>query len=550
MRYVTNVRDVFERSCINPLRIPSHLLRLALAILRRQALVSIIGVAMTASTVAQAQSASQPPAPRTLSTMDYIEIELLSARLLYMHDTGDDYGWQFADTFTPDGQMIANGVTTSGRANLAAAVRKFTKANPQYVGHIIANQVIEPVGDGAVGYLYQVVVDKTERPGATYSERLPSNQVIRSGGLIKETYVRTKDGWRVKQREPVASANLSSQKRVANSSNAASPSPSGLSAQDNIEIRQLVARYAFALDSGAQDGNALADLFSGDGELIISKKQFRGRDAIAKLGKRGWTEGDRPANAASHFLTNQIVEMSASGPVGKQMMIKAELAADGTPGKGFTIGGHYEDQYTRTPDGWRFKRREFIEDENDLTAKIPVVKPPLPAVSAPMKAAGAGATSVHGNLTADDYIEIRQLDSHYGFAVDLWSPDVNGLRGDYYAQIFTPDGEIHASPQKRGNVPAMLKGSEALRQTPGGGGGPNFVNHFNFNRLIEPTATGARGKVALLVIFPGHGSAADITVVGHYDVYYKKTPVGWRIDRRIFYSSTPDLGEALMERFK
>jgi hypothetical protein len=94
-------------------------------------------------------------------------------------------------------------------------------------------------------------------------------------------------------------------------------------------------------------------------------------------------------------------------------------------------------------------------------------------------------------------------------------------------------------------------GPNALRLVPGGGGGPDFVNHYNFNRLIEPTATGARGKVSLLVIFPGHGTeASDITVVGHYDVDYRKTADGWRIHRRIFYASTPDLGQYHMQMYK
>jgi hypothetical protein len=518
---------------------------------------AVVGV-LIASAAAQAASpamASGANADR-LSTMDYIEIELLAARLEYGADTGDDYGYLFADTFTPDGELVANKVTTSGRLNLAAMERAFAKANPMYVGHIIANHVIEPSPEGATGLLYEVVVDKTERKGAGYSEHWASKDVIRSGGLVKETYVRTPNGWRIKRRELVSSAVPAPWQASTTSSGGGSTSGRGLTAQDNVEIRQLVARYAYALDSGAQNGSVLADLFSADGELIISKKSFKGRDAIAELGRKGWIDGDRPANPASHFLTNQIVEMSASGSVGRQYMIKGEFAADGGPGKGFTVGGHYEDQYTHTAAGWRFKRREFIEDEDDKNATIPVIKALLPAVSAPLHAAGTASTGfTPGVLTADDYSEIRQLDSHYGFAVDLWSPDVNGIRGESYAQIYTPDGEIHAAPQRVGGVPVNMGGAlgggpEALRKVPGGGGGPNFVNHYNFNRLIEPSANGARGKVSLLVIFPGHGAAADITVVGHYDVEYRKTPDGWRIYRRTFYASTPDVGEYHAQMYK
>jgi hypothetical protein len=500
-----------------------------------------LGVATGAH--AQSTTTAAPAAGGQLSAMDYIQIELLAARQADGWDTGADYGYQFADTFTDDGEFIVERATTTGRTDLAALARTFTKANPMYVGRIIANHLIEPSPGGASGYLYQVIVDKTERKGAGYSERLGSAKVIQSGGLVRQTYVRTPAGWRIRRHEPVASASLMS---VTSTTGRGPAAPTGLTAEDNVAIRQLVTRYAYALDS-ASNGATLADLFAADGELVIAGKSFKGRDAIAEVGKRGWADGQRPANAASHFLTNHIVEMSANGPVGKQFMIKAELALDRGPGKGFTMGGHYQDQYVRTPAGWRFQRRVFIADENDKNATVGVYKGPLPAVTA----RSGSADFTPGVLTADDYVEIRQLDSHYGFAVDLWAADANGLRGDYYAQIYTPDGEVHAAPQRIGGLPVGAKGTVALRRIPGGGGGPNFMNHYNFNRLIEPTATGARGKVVLLVIFAGHdGAAADITVVGHYAVEYRKTPQGWRIHHRDFFASTPDLGEAHMTSFK
>ena len=40
-----------------------------------------------------------------------------------------------------------------------------------------------------------------------------------------------------------------------------------LTPQDYVEIQQLVARYAYALDGGLEHGKALADLFTDDGEF-------------------------------------------------------------------------------------------------------------------------------------------------------------------------------------------------------------------------------------------------------------------------------------------
>lgn len=523
--------------------------------LSRVVLTCSVGFASLTSMSAPAESPAVAGNP--LSTMDFIEIEFLAAKRARGWDTGKEFGYQFADAFTHDAVFVENNVTTTGRADLAARARSFTKANPMYVGRFIANHAIESSPEGATGYLYELVVDKAERKESKegYREMLPSTEVIQSGGLVKETYVRTPKGWRIKRHEPVASA--APQAWPAAPANAA-PTPGGVSAQDNVELRQLVARYAYALDSGLQNGQMLANLFAVDGELIIAKHSFKGRDAIAQLGKKGWVEGDRPPNAASHFMTNQIVEMSPSGPIGKQFMIKAELAATGAPGKGFTIGGRYEDQYVRTAAGWRFKRREYFKDEFDNNgAVIPVVGPLPPAVTAPLKDRSDAFTPAV--LTADDYVDIRQLDSRYAVAVDLWTPDVNGVRGETYARNFTPDAEFHASPMKF-NPESFIHGDTCcragtghaeLRRGPGLGGGPNYVNHFNFNRWIEPTATGARGEVYLLTIFIGHGAnRTEITTVGHYAVEYEKTPDGWRISHRDFYASTPVLGEGLWEKLK
>jgi hypothetical protein len=46
-----------------------------------------------------------------------------------------------------------------------------------------------------------------------------------------------------------------------------SAKPMWLTPMDYIEIRQLVSRYAFAVDTGNNNGYDYADLFSADGEL-------------------------------------------------------------------------------------------------------------------------------------------------------------------------------------------------------------------------------------------------------------------------------------------
>ena len=48
----------------------------------------------------------------------------------------------------------------------------------------------------------------------------------------------------------------------------------GLTAADYIEIRQLVARYAYAVDTGADNGNVYASLFAPDGAFADKTRTF------------------------------------------------------------------------------------------------------------------------------------------------------------------------------------------------------------------------------------------------------------------------------------
>src|SRR5262245_25471405 len=65
---------------------------------------------------------------------------------------------------------------------------------------------------------------------------------------------------------------------------------------DYIEIHQLVARYPFVLDTGANNGYDYADLFSSDGEFM--RPYSKGREQLAALA-RGGSLG--PANTV-HYI--------------------------------------------------------------------------------------------------------------------------------------------------------------------------------------------------------------------------------------------------------
>jgi hypothetical protein len=134
--------------------------------------------------------------------------------------------------------------------------------------------------------------------------------------------------------------------------------PAGVSAQqltveDYLEIQALVKAYPYALDTGANDGYMYADLFADGGEFI--RPYTVGRDNLAKLAL------DQPHGPqyVRHYLMNQLIEPAPGGATGKQYLIVIDIGESGAP-SGLFVGGHYEDVYVKTANGWRFKRREFI----------------------------------------------------------------------------------------------------------------------------------------------------------------------------------------------
>src|SRR5262245_4843758 len=149
-----------------------------------------------------------------------------------------------------------------------------------------------------------------------------------------------------------------------------------LTAMDYIQIKQLVNRYAFALDTGARNGYDYADLFSADGVFDSnSRGRIQGRDQLATLA-RGGRRGPLYVN---HYIMNHIIEPTADGAVGRQYLINIshdENIPQVGPnpnqwslvgqkrGSLDTVGGHYEDIYTKTPEGWRFRHRKLVPSKS------------------------------------------------------------------------------------------------------------------------------------------------------------------------------------------
>ena len=62
------------------------------------------------------------------------------------------------------------------------------------------------------------------------------------------------------------------------------------------------------------------------------------------------------------------IEATTDGAVGKQYLVAVDIGESGQPSSIF-LGGHYEDVYAKTPEGWRFNTRTFIASATGAEAK-------------------------------------------------------------------------------------------------------------------------------------------------------------------------------------
>ena len=142
-----------------------------------------------------------------------------------------------------------------------------------------------------------------------------------------------------------------------------------LTAADYVESQQLVARYAYAVDTHADNGYAYADLFAPGG---VFGGKTTGREALAELART--TQKDRGGPSYTrHYLTNVIIYPTPEGARGSQYLVANDVSEGGKPSS-VVHGGRYDDVYVKTAEGWRFKSRQYLPSKIGVpppTAKLP-----------------------------------------------------------------------------------------------------------------------------------------------------------------------------------
>lgn len=151
-----------------------------------------LGVSSVTLVAVQAQQKQKSAKVPTLTPLDIIEIQQLAIRYAYGLDTAADEGHLYSDVFTPDGEFVGRQVPlTIGREALARVSRSVRKGNSHYVRHFVTNHIIEPSPEGAKGKVYLMVVDcEEDQPSSIYI-----------AGHYEDVYVKTPDGWRIKDRD-------------------------------------------------------------------------------------------------------------------------------------------------------------------------------------------------------------------------------------------------------------------------------------------------------------------------------------------------------------
>ena len=124
--------------------------------------------------------------------------------------------------------------------------------------------------------------------------------------------------------------------------------------EDVEEIKRLKARYAALCDNNYEcDG--IAALFTPDGSWDGGRLgRAEGREAIRAF----FAKAPEAIPFAIHNVMNPLIEVSGDSARGSWYLLQPLTMAKGN--RAAWLAGHYEEEYVRTAEGWRFRRLKFI----------------------------------------------------------------------------------------------------------------------------------------------------------------------------------------------
>jgi ketosteroid isomerase-like protein len=131
-----------------------------------------------------------------------------------------------------------------------------------------------------------------------------------------------------------------------------------LTVADRVEILELLARYAHAIDTS--DGEAYADCFTDDGviELRSSGLHVQGRAALVEFAREDHARG----GAARHLTNSPIIEGDGDRATIRVYLLRLTQDRSLDERRGIGPVGFYHDTLRRIAGRWRFERREAFID--------------------------------------------------------------------------------------------------------------------------------------------------------------------------------------------
>ena len=128
-------------------------------------------------------------------------------------------------------------------------------------------------------------------------------------------------------------------------------------ADDYIEIQQLYARYAHAVDLDA-DGEVWADTFTPDG----SYGDVVGREALIEYARMRRTRGLLDGPNMRHWNSQLVITPTAEGADGTCFLLLVSVGNRQDPPQ-LLATMIYQDKLVKTENGWRFKQRTSVPEQ-------------------------------------------------------------------------------------------------------------------------------------------------------------------------------------------
>jgi len=120
---------------------------------------------------------------------------------------------------------------------------------------------------------------------------------------------------------------------------------------DECAIRRLMAHYCHLVDDGAFD--ELPQLWADDAQLMLRGETATGPAAIVAVISGLQT----PERRGIHVGANAIIDVE--GDTARALSDFVFMRREGTSDPIVKFVGRYADQFVRTREGWRFRRREI-----------------------------------------------------------------------------------------------------------------------------------------------------------------------------------------------